>query len=52
MFLLYVSLGSIVSTSILWFTVMGSVVLFIYSSSWVLYSDGYGVKNVHVVMHA
>ena len=45
---LYVSLGSKVSPSIFGFIFLGSVVLFIYNSSCMLYSAGSGVKNVHL----
>ena len=48
--LLYVSLGSRVSPSILGLMFMGSVMLSICSSSCVLYSVGSGVKRVHVVL--
>ena len=47
---LYVSLGSRVSPSIFGLMFMGSVMLFICSSSCVLYSAGSGVKRVHVVL--
>ena len=50
MCLLYVSLGSRVSPSIFGLMFMGSVMLFICSSSCVLYSAGSGVKRVHVVL--
>ena len=50
MCLLYVSLGSRVSPSILGLMFMGSVMLSICSSSSVLYSAGSGVKRVHVVL--
>ena len=50
MCLLYVSLGSRVSLSIFGLMFMGSVMLSICSSSWVLYSAGY-VKRVHVVLY-
>ena len=50
MCLLYVSLGSRVSPSIFGLMFMGSVMLSICSSSFVLYSAGYGVKRVHVVL--
>ena len=50
MCLLYVSLGSRVSPSILGLMFMGSVMLSICSSSCVLYSAGSGVKRVHVVL--
>ena len=50
MCLLYVSLGSRVSPSILGLMFMGSVMLNICSSSCVLYSVGSGVKRVHVVL--
>ena len=50
MCLLYVSLGSRVSPSILGSMFMGSVMLYICSSSCVLYSAGSGVKRVHVVL--
>ena len=46
---LYVSLGSRVSPSIFGLMFMGSVLLSICSSSWVLYSARSGVKRVHVV---
>ena len=49
MCVLYVSLGSRVSPSILGLMFMGSVV-FICSASCVLYSVGSGVKRVHVVL--
>ena len=49
MCLLYVSLGSRVSPSILGLMFMGSVMLSICSSSCVLYHAGSGVKRVHVV---
>ena len=48
MCLLYVSLGSRVRPSI--FGLMGSVMLSICSSSYVLYPAGSGVKRVHVVL--
>ena len=48
--LLYVSLGSRVSPSIVGLMFMGSVMLSICSSSCVLYSAGSGVKRVHVVL--
>ena len=48
--LLYVSLGSRVSPSILGLMFMGNVVLSICSSSCVLYSAGSCVKRVHVVL--
>ena len=50
MCLLYVSLGSRVSPSIFGLMFMGSVMLSICRSSWVLYSAGYGMKRVHVVL--
>ena len=50
MSLLYVSLGSRVSPSIFGLMFIGRVVLFICSSSCVLYSAGSGVKKVHVVL--
>ena len=50
MYLLYVSLGSRVSPSIFRLLFMGSVLLSICSSSCVLYSGGFGVKRVHVVL--
>ena len=50
MCLLYVSLGSRVSPSIFGLMFMGSVTLSICSSSCVLYSGGFGVKRVHVVL--
>ena len=50
MCLLYVSLGSRVSPSILGLMLMGSVMLSICSSSCVLYSAGSGLKRVHVVL--
>ena len=50
MCLLYVSLGSRVSPSILGLMFMGSVMLCICSSSCALYSVGSSVKRVHVVM--
>ena len=50
MCLLYVSLGSRVSPSIFGLMIMGSVMLSICSSSYVLYSAGSGVKRVHVVL--
>ena len=48
MCLLYVSLGSRVSPGIFGFMFMGSVMLSICSSSYVLYSAGSDVKRVHV----
>ena len=50
MCLLYVSLGSRVSSSILGLMFMGRVILSICSSGCVLYSAGSGVKRVHVVL--
>ena len=50
MCLLYVSLGSRVSPSISGLMLMGSVMLSICCSSFVLYSAGYGVKRVHGVL--
>ena len=50
MCLLYVSLGSRVSSSIFGLMFMGSVMLSICSSSCVLYSAGSGMKRVHVVL--
>ena len=50
MCLLYLSLGSRVSPSIFGLMFMESVILYICSSSCVLYSAGYGVKRVHVVL--
>ena len=50
MCLLYVSLGSRVSPSIFGLMFMESVMLSIWSSSCVLYSDRYGVKIVYVVL--
>ena len=50
MCLLYVSVGSRVSSSIFGLMFMGSVMLSICSSSCVLYSAGSGVKRVHVVL--
>ena len=50
MCLLYVSLGSRVSPSIFGLMFMGSVMLSICSSSCGLYSSGFGVKSVHVVL--
>ena len=50
MCLLYVSLGSRVSPSILELMFMGSVMLSICSASCVLYSAGSGVKRVNVVL--
>ena len=50
MCLLYVSLESIVSPSNFGLMFMGSVMLYICSSSCVLYSAGSGVKRVHVVL--
>ena len=47
MLLLYVSLGSRVSHNIFGLMFMGSVMLSICSSSWVLYS---AVKRVYVVL--
>ena len=44
------SLGSRVSPSIFGLVFMGSVMLYICSSSCVLYSSGSGVKRVHVVL--
>ena len=49
MYLLYVSLGSRVSHSIVGLMFIGSVMSSICSSSCVLYSAGSGVKRVHVV---
>ena len=46
---LYVSLRTKVSPSIFWLMFMGSVMLSICISSFVLYSSGAGVKRVHVV---
>ena len=50
MCLLYVSLGSRVSPNIFELMFMGSVMLSISSSNCVLYSAGFGVKIVHVVL--
>ena len=50
MCLMYVSLGSRVSPSILGVMFMGCVMLSICSSSCVLYSAGSGLKRVHVVL--
>ena len=50
MCLLYVSLGSRVSPSILWLMFMGNVMLSICSASCVLYYAGSGVKRVHVCL--
>ena len=50
MLLLYVSLGSRVSPSILGLIVIGNMVLSICSARCVLYSAGFAVKRVHVVM--
>ena len=50
MCLVYVSLGSRVSSSIFWLMFMGSVMLSICSSSCVLYSGGSGGKRVHVIL--
>ena len=50
MCLLYASLGSRVSLSIFGLMFMGSVMLSICSSSYVLYSAWSGVKRVHVVL--
>ena len=50
MCLLYVHLGSRVSPSIFGLMFMGSVMLYIYSSNYVLYSAGSDVKRVHVVL--
>ena len=50
MCLLYVSVGSRVSPSILGLMFMGSVMLSICSLSCVLYYAGSGVKRVHVVL--
>ena len=50
MSLLYMSLGSSVSPGIFGLMFMGSVMLSICSSSYVLYSAGLGVKRVHVVL--
>ena len=50
MCLLYVSLESRVIPSILGFMFMGSVMLSICRSSWVLYSAGSGMKRMHVVL--
>ena len=44
------SLGLRVSPSIFRLMFMGSVMLSICSSSCVLYSSGYGMKKVHVVL--
>ena len=49
MCLVYVSLGSRVSPSIFGLMFMGSVMLYICSSSCVLYCTGSGVKKVHVL---
>ena len=48
--LLYVSLGSRVSTSIFSLMIMGSVVLVTCNESYVMYSAGSGVTRVHVVL--
>ena len=48
--LMYMSLGSRVSPSIFGLMFMGSVMLSICSTSCVLYSAGFGVKRVHVVL--
>ena len=50
MCLLYVILSSRVSPSIFGLMFMGSVMVSICSSSFVLYSAGFGVKRVHVVL--
>ena len=50
MCLLYVSLGSRVSPSLLEYQFARSVMLSICSSRCVLYSAGSGVKRVHVVL--
>ena len=50
MCLLYVSLGSRISSSIYGLMFMGSVMLSICSSGCVLYSARSGVKRVHVVL--
>ena len=50
MYLVYVSLGSRVSPSIIGLMFMGSVMLSICSSSCVLYNAGSGVKRVLVVL--
>ena len=50
MCLSYVSLGSRISPSIFELMFTGSVMLSICSSSCVLFSAGYGVKRVHVVL--
>ena len=50
MCLLYVSLGLRVSPSIFGLMFMGSVMLSICSSRYVLYSAGSCVKRVHVVL--
>ena len=39
-------------SSYFWVILRGSAVLFIFSSSCVLYSAGSGMKNVHVVLSA
>ena len=44
------SLGLRISPSFFVLIFMGSVMLSICSSSYVLYSDGSGVKRVHVVL--
>ena len=49
--LLYVSMGSRVSPSILGLMFMGNVILSIRSSSCMLSSAGSGVKRVHVCMY-
>ena len=50
MCVLYVSVGSRVSPSILGLKFMGSVMLYMCSSSCVLYSAGSDVKRVHEVV--
>ena len=50
MSLLYVSLGSRINPSIFGLIIMGSVMLYICSSSCVLHSSGSGIKRVHVVL--
>ena len=47
---LYVSFGSSVTPNIFGCVFMGSVVLPIYRCSLVLYSTGFGVNSVHIVL--
>ena len=50
MYVLYVSFGSKVRPRTLGCVAMGSAVLFIFSSRLLLYSAGYGVNRVQVVL--